>query len=126
MLIKSIDHLVITTEDVDQCLDFYVRCLGMDLDNTNNRVAVKFGQQKINIHRKKAEFQPAAKNVTYGSADICLIAEGDIEEIKKELLAKAVKVELGIVSRTGALGAIDSIYVHDPDGNLIEISVYRS
>ena len=77
------------------------------------------------IHRKKAEFLPAAGNVTYGSQDICLIAEGNIEEIKQEILDKGYPVEIGPVKRTGALGAMNSIYLRDPDGNLIEIAVYE-
>ncbi len=97
----------------------------MELDNRNDRYAVRFGRNKINIHRKKAEFLPAAQNVTYGSQDICLIAEGKIEDIKAEIEAKGYPVELGIVKRTGAMGPIDSVYLRDPDGNLVEISVYR-
>lgn len=125
MKIDHLDHLVITTQDLDKCLHFYVDILGMDLDDRNNRYAVKFGNQKFNIHRKKAEFLPAARNVTYGSQDICLIAEGNIEDIKAEIEAKGYPIELGIVQRTGACGPIDSIYLRDADENLVEISVYR-
>ena len=82
MRIDHLDHLVITTQDLDKCLHFYVDILGMELDDSNNRYAVKFGNQKFNIHRKKAEFLPAARNVTCGSQDICLIAQGNIQEIK--------------------------------------------
>ncbi|MGL4671985.1 VOC family protein [Cetobacterium sp.] len=124
MKIKNLDHLVITTNHLEECLHFYVDILGMELDNRNDRYAVKFGNQKINIHRKKAEFLPAAKNVTFGSADICLIAEGNIHDIYKELEEKNVPIELGIVSRTGAIGKIESIYLRDADENLVEISTY--
>ena len=126
MKIDHLDHLVITTQNLDRCLHFYVDILGMEPDDSNNRYAVKFGNQKFNIHRKKAEFLPAARNVTYGSQDICLIAQGDINEIKAEVEAKGWPVELGVVQRTGACGAMDSIYLRDPDGNLIEISVYKT
>ena len=126
MKIDHLDHLVITTQDLEKCLHFYVDILGMELDDSNGRYAVKFGSQKINIHRKIAEFLPAARNVTFGSQDICLIAQGDIHEIKAEIEAKGWPVELGIVQRTGACGPIDSIYLRDPDGNLIEISVYQA
>ena len=126
MIIDHLDHLVITTQDLEKCLHFYVDILGMELDDGNDRYAIKFGNQKINIHRKKAEFLPAARNVTYGSQDICLIAKGDIREIKEEIEAKGWPIELGIVQRTGACGPIDSIYLRDPDENLVEISVYRS
>ena len=125
MKINRFDHLVITTQDLEKCLHFYVDILNMELDDRNNRYAVKFGNQKINIHRKKAEFLPAAQNVTYGSQDLCLIADGNIEEIKAEIEAKGYPIELGIVQRTGACGPIDSIYLRDPDGNLVEISVYK-
>ena len=124
MKIKKLDHIVITTANLERCLDFYVGLLGMELDDSNGRYAVKFGEQKINIHRKKAEFLPAAFRVTYGSQDICLIAEGEIEEIEAELRAKNVEIELGVVKRTGACGSISSIYLRDPDKNLIEISTY--
>ena len=124
MKIKNLDHLVITTDDLEKCLYFYVDILGMELDNRNDRYAVKFGNQKINIHRKKAEFLPAAKNVTFGSADICLIADGKIEDIYEELKQKNVCIELGIVPRTGAMGKIQSIYLRDADENLVEISTY--
>lgn len=124
MKIKNLDHLVITTNHLEKCLYFYVDILGMELDNRNDRYAVKFGNQKINIHREKAEFLPAAKNVTFGSADICLIAEGNIHDIYKELEEKNVPIELGIVSRTGAIGKIESIYLRDADENLVEISTY--
>lgn len=126
MKIDHLDHLVITTQDLESCLHFYVDILDMELDDRNNRYAVKFGNQKFNIHRKKAEFLPAAKNVTCGSQDICLIAQGDINEIKAEIEEKGWPIELGIVRRTGACGPIDSIYLRDADENLVEISVYVS
>ena len=125
MIIDHLDHLVITTIDLEKCLHFYVDILGMELDDHNNRYAMKFGNQKINIHRQKAEFLPAARNVTYGSQDICLIAQGDINDIKAEIEAKGYPIELGIVQRTGACGPIDSIYLRDADENLVEISVYK-
>jgi len=125
MKVERFDHIVVTTDNLEKCLHFYVDILEMELDHNNDRYAVKFGNQKINIHRKKAEFLPAAKNVTYGSQDICLIAGGDIEDIKAEIEEKGYPIELGIVDRTGACGPIRSIYLRDPDGNLVEISVYK-
>ena len=125
MKIDHLDHLVITTQDLEKCLHFYVDILGMEPEESNGRHAVKFGNQKINIHCKKAEFLPAARNVTYGSQDICLIAQGDIRDIKAEIEAKGYPIELGIVQRTGACGLIDSIYLRDADENLVEISVYK-
>lgn len=125
MNIKRLDHLVLTTTDLDACLNFYSGLLGMEKDETGGRWAVRFGEQKFNIHTKPAEFHPAARVPTPGSVDLCLIAEGSMEEIQRELLEKGAVIEEGIVPRTGALGPIDSVYLRDPDGNLVEISVYR-
>lgn len=126
MKIDRFDHLVVTTRDLERCLHFYVDILGMELDARNGRYAVKFGRNKINIHRKKAEFLPAAANVTYGSQDLCLIAEGSIQQIRAEIEAKGYPIELGVVDRTGTCGPIDSLYLRDPDGNLVEIAVYKT
>lgn len=126
MKIRRIDHLVITTADLEKCIRFYTEILDMELVEKDGRIALRFGDQKINIHRKKAEFLPAARNVVYGSQDLCFIAEGDIRDIRREIEKKGYPVELGIVQRTGALGSMDSIYLRDPDGNLVEVSVYRN
>lgn len=80
--IKNIDHIVLTTQNLQKCLDFYQNILNMDLDSSNNRYALKFDNQKINIHQQKGEFQPAAFTPTYGSLDFCLIVE-DIVQVKK-------------------------------------------
>ena len=122
MKIKSIDHIVIPVSDIDKSLRFYTEVLGMETDTSNQRFAVKFGNQKINLHVGKAQFLPAAKHPTIGSTDICLLAKGDIEEIKAEVESKGIEIEIGIVQRQGAQGAIRSIYFRDPDGNLIEVS----
>lgn len=124
MKIKRIDHLVIPVSDIEASLQFYTSVLGMEVDSSNGRYAVRFGNQKINLHVGKAQFLPAAASPEFGSADLCLIAEGDIVSLYRELEEKGVTTELGIVPRTGAMGAIQSIYLRDPDGNLIEISVY--
>lgn len=125
MKYRTIDHLVITTQDLQACLHFYVDVLGMELDERNNRYAVRFGNHKFNIHTKKAEFLPAAEYPTYGSLDLCLIIDGSVEDAKKEVEAKGYPVELGPVVRHGALGEMQSIYLRDPDGNLIELSSYQ-
>lgn len=122
MEIKSIDHIVIPVSDIDKSLHFYTEILGMEVDTSNQRFAVKFGNQKINLHVGKAQFLPAAKHPTFGSADICLLAEGNIEEIKNEVTLKGIEIEVGVVQRQGAQGAIRSIYFRDPDGNLVEVS----
>jgi catechol 2,3-dioxygenase-like lactoylglutathione lyase family enzyme len=127
MNINRLDHIVITVSDVEASIRFYVDILGMELDRTNDRYAVKFSQQKINLHRSSTEFSPVAQNVTHGSGDFCLIADEDINEIYQELTNKNAPFEpgLGIVKRTGATGPINSVYLRDPDGNLVEISSYR-
>lgn len=122
MKIKSIDHIVIPVSNIETSVRFYTEVLGMELDDSNHRYAVKFGSQKINLHVGKAEFLPAAQHPTFGSTDICFLTEGDIREIKKEIEARGVSVEVGIVQRNGAQGPMNSIYFRDPDGNLIEIS----
>lgn len=124
MTIKHIDHIVITTQDLAQCLAFYEGVLGMEHRERDGRHALHFGNAKFNIHVQKGEFQPAAKHPTCGSLDLCLIADGSIEDIQREFEAKGAPIELDIVERTGAWGRIDSIYLRDPDGNLVEVSVY--
>lgn len=90
----------------------------------NNRKALKFGQQKINLHQKGKEFEPKATHPTPGSADLCFITETPIREVKAELLSKNIPLLESEVQRTGANGPIISIYFRDPDGNLIEVSNY--
>lgn len=125
MRIASIDHIVLTVGDLQRTLDFYVCVLGMrEVDFANGRKALVFGSQKINLHVKGEEILPNALNANVGTADICLLTDTPLELVLEELEAAGIAVERGIVPRTGALGAINSIYVRDPDGNLIEISRY--
>lgn len=125
MNLKNLDHLVITTKNLEACLHFYVDVLGMELDRRNNRYAVRFGNQKFNIHTKKAEFLPAAAYPTAGSLDLCLIVDEDIEDVKREIEDKKYPIELGPVIRHGALGEMKSIYLRDPDENLMELASYK-
>nr|WP_315274311.1 VOC family protein [Selenomonas sputigena] len=87
MNIKYIDHIVITTQDLAQCLAFYEGVLGMEHRERDGRHALHFGNAKFNIHVQKGEFQPAAKHPTCGSLDLCLIADGSIDDIQRELEA---------------------------------------
>ena len=125
MKIKNIDHFVIKTANLEKCVEFYTQILGLDCECAGGKNAVKFGDCKINIHTQTSDFTPVAKNPQIGSADFCLIAEGDIENIKAEIIANGGKIALGIVPRNGAKGAMQSIYLYDPDGNLVEIAVYE-
>lgn len=125
MRITGLDHIVITTANIDKCIAFYAGVLGLRHELKNSKHAFYFGVQKINIHCRPAEFLPAAQHPTYGSQDICLLADRDICTIKAEIEAKGYPIEEGVVARQGALGAMQSIYLRDADGNLIEIAVYE-
>ena len=120
MQIKNLDHIVLVVSNVEEALKFYCDILGMRLSQKDGHISLNFGSQKINLHRFEGEFLPAAKHPTKGSADICLIVEDSIEDVRSELLAKGVEIELGIVRRNGALGAMKSLYIYSR--NLIELS----
>lgn len=122
--ITNIDHLVLTVKDINKTVEFYEK-LGMKKEVFGeNRVALKFGNQKINLHKLGNEFEPKAFNVKEGSADLCFIIDSKLSEVKKYLESIGLKIEEGIVNRTGANGKIESIYLRDPDMNLIELSNY--
>lgn len=127
MKIKNIDHLVLTVADIEKTVDFYTSILGFEVVTFGeNRKALTFGNQKINLHQKGKEFEPKAEHPTCGSADLCFISETHIYEVLQELKEKNIEIIEGIVERTGALGKIQSVYFRDPDLNLIEISNYSS
>ena len=126
MKVTSIDHFVITTHNIDKSIAFYQDLLGMKHVEKDGRHAFIFGHQKINIHAKKGEFQPAALHPEYGSQDFCLIVEEDVESIKKEIEKKGYPIVEGVVKRHGAQGDINSLYLRDPDGNLVELANYRN
>lgn len=126
MNIERIDHIVLTVADIDRTIQFYTSILGCKLVTFgNNRKALTFGNQKINLHKKGNEFEPKAVNPTCGSADLCFISQTDIHDVLKELQEKDIEVVEGIVERTGAVGKINSVYFRDPDNNLIEVSNYK-
>ncbi len=123
--IKSIDHIVLTVKNIDKTVEFYTKVLGMEKEIfKETRVALKFGHQKINLHKLGNEFEPKAQNVKEGSADLCFITETSVEEFKKHIEDCNIEIIEGPVKRTGANGEINSIYLRDPDGNLIEVSNY--
>lgn len=126
MKIKSLDHLVLTVADLDKTCQFYSKVLGMEVITFNgSRKTLRFGQQKINLHQKDHEFEPKAQAPTPGSADLCLIAETDLVEVIHELKQQQIPLEEGPIAKHGALGDITSVYLRDPDQNLIEISNYK-
>ncbi|NBV15661.1 VOC family protein [Janthinobacterium sp.] len=122
-MISHLDHLVLTTRDKAACIDFYTRVLGMQLDTFDaGRHAFKFGAQKINLHEYGKEFLPKAALPTPGSLDLCFIAAVPLDVVIAHLSGLGVAIEEGPVARTGANWPIRSIYLRDPDGNLIEVS----
>jgi catechol 2,3-dioxygenase-like lactoylglutathione lyase family enzyme len=121
--IDHLDHLVLTVASIEGTCDFYTRALGMQVETFGqNRKALRFGDQKINLHQAGHEFEPKALRPTPGSADLCFIAATPLEEVIAHLQGLGVAIEEGPVPRTGATGPIRSIYLRDPDRNLIEIS----
>ncbi|KAL2822813.1 Glyoxalase/Bleomycin resistance protein/Dihydroxybiphenyl dioxygenase [Aspergillus cavernicola] len=131
--IKSLDHLVLTVRSIPKSVTFYTTHLGMrhevfssPLNPTVTRHALLFGTQKINLHEAGKEFEPKAQNVKPGSADLCFLSDGRVEGMLDYFKKAEIEVLEGgkIVERTGAVGRIRSVYVRDPDGNLIEVSNY--
>ncbi|TCU26667.1 catechol 2,3-dioxygenase-like lactoylglutathione lyase family enzyme [Rhizobium azibense] len=121
--ISRLDHLVLTVSDIEATCDFYRRVLGMSVETfAKGRRALKFGNQKINLHQAGREFDPKAEQPVPGSADLCFIAETPLAEVIAHLEAADIAIEEGPVERSGAIGTIRSIYFRDPDGNLIEVS----
>ena len=122
-MIDHLDHLVLTTTDEAACVQFYVDLLGMTLETFGQgRKAFRFGNQKINLHIKGKEFEPKAHIPMPGALDLCFIADRPLGDVIAALDEKGAKIVEGPVMRTGATGPIRSIYLRDPDLNLIEIS----
>ncbi len=122
-MIDHLDHIVLTTARTGECIDFYTRVLGMKLERFGEgRMALKFGGQKINLHERGKEFEPKAMVALPGTLDICFIAAVPLKDVIARLAACNVPIIEGPVMKTGALGPIRSVYVRDPDGNLVEIS----
>ena len=126
-MIGHLDHLVLTTTDEVACLDFYTRVLGMTLENYQtatglSRKALKYGQQKINLHLKGFEYEPRAHLPVPGALDLCFIASIPLQQVIEHLARENWPIIVGPVLRTGATQQIRSVYVRDPDLNLIEIA----
>ncbi|MDD2161921.1 VOC family protein [Pseudomonas sp. MIL19] len=123
MHIERLDHLVLTVADIEVTCAFYARVLGMHCVTFGaGRKALAFGQQKINLHRYGAEFEPKALRPTPGSADLCFILSTPLSQVIEHLHTCAVAIEEGPVLRTGATGPLLSVYIRDPDRNLIELA----
>ena len=124
MRIDRLDHLVLTVRDLPATVAFYT-ALGMEHSTfESGRTALTFGSSKINLHEAARPISPHAELPTPGSADLCLIVDGPLDDVVAHLGGLGVAIEEGPVARTGAIGPIRSVYVRDPDGNLVELSVY--
>ncbi|MGH1485593.1 MAG: VOC family protein [Cellvibrionaceae bacterium] len=127
MKAESIDHIVLTVKNIDTSVSFYTSIMGMEkIVFGDNRVALLFGNQKINLHQLGNEFEPKAHNVKVGSADLCFIINQPINKAIEHLHLCNIPIIEGPVSRTGAVGKVVSVYFRDPDGNLIEVSSYET
>lgn len=127
MRLTGLDHLVLTVADISASVDFYQQVLGMQAErftpaDGSLRWALKFGAQKINLHQVGHEYEPKAMQATAGSADLCFLSDIPVADWQAHLAKQGVEVIEGPVPRTGASGAILSIYLRDPDGNLLELS----
>jgi catechol 2,3-dioxygenase-like lactoylglutathione lyase family enzyme len=122
-MIKTFDHVVLTTRDLERCLDFYTRVLGMKVEHYGkDRIALRFGDHKFNVHPPGFDAGIKARVPTPGSLDMCFLADGPLEDVIVQLKRHNIPIEEGPSVRTGARFPIRSVYVRDPDGNLIEIS----
>jgi len=125
-MIDHIDHIVLTTRDLAACIRFYTEALGMKLERfrtpTEERLALKFGSQKINLHEWGKEFSPRAHVAVPGSLDLCFISSIPLADAVKTLEKNGIRIIEGPVAKTGAASRLRSVYVRDPDLNLVEIS----
>jgi catechol 2,3-dioxygenase-like lactoylglutathione lyase family enzyme len=127
MKVSHLDHLVLTVTNIERAVQFYQSVLGMDaISFGEGRVALLYGNQKINLHQSGNEFEPKAGQVKVGSADLCFILETPIDQAKQHLINGGIEIIEGPVNRTGATGPIVSLYFRDLDQNLIEVSNYGS
>ena len=123
MDLDAIDHVVLTVRDIPASVAFYTRVLGMrEVVFGGGRRALAFGRCKLNLHQAGREFEPKAAHPAPGAIDLCLLVRTPIAEVVRQLAALGAAIEAGPVERTGAQGPILSVYVRDPDGNLIELS----
>ncbi len=129
MLVNRLDHIVLTVNDIERTMLFYEQALGLERESFvgsegQRRHALRFGDQKINLHDRATETPTKAHAPTCGSADFCLIADVSLERVIANLKTNQISIEAGPVSRQGALGALRSVYFRDPDRNLVEVAEY--
>jgi catechol 2,3-dioxygenase-like lactoylglutathione lyase family enzyme len=125
MKISHLDHLVLTVKNIETTADFYQRTLGLEKQTFGeDRVALKFGNQKINLHQAGKELEPKAQTPTPGSADLCFVTETPLPAAMQHVRNCGVEILEGPVTRTGACGPMTSFYFRDPDSNLIEVCRY--
>ena len=125
--LTALDHLVLTVADIEATAQFYADVLGMQVirfavADGSTRTALGFGAQKINLHQAGTEFDPKAAQPTPGAGDLCFLTDHTPEQWQAHLATHGIAIEDGPVPRTGATGPLLSLYIRDPDGNLIEIS----
>lgn len=121
--LEQLDHLVLTVASIQRSCAFYTSALGLRVETFGEaRTALHFGTQKINLHELGKELEPKAARPTAGSADLCFITTTPLAAVIDHLRDAGAAIELGPVERTGALGRISSVYVRDPDGNLLELA----
>lgn len=132
MKIKTLDHFVLTVKDIQKSVNFYSSVLDMEVKLMNGEYSLHYGSQKINLHHKLGIFTPEAQHPTSGSADVCFELDNELripakekmKEVYNYLIKKGIKIVEGPVDRIGAKGKMISLYIRDPDGNLIELSTY--
>ena len=123
MKLEKLDHLVLPVSDIDRIAEFYTKHLGMHKRTFGNgRVALHFGDQKINLHPAGWDYEPKATVSIAGSGDLCFIVSEPVEKLRLALEQSGIDIIAGPIARTGAIGGLCSIYFRDPDGNLIELS----
>jgi catechol 2,3-dioxygenase-like lactoylglutathione lyase family enzyme len=122
--LDQLDHLVLTVANIDASIDFYTEVLGMDSITLDGRKALTFGTQTLKLHQRGHEFKPHAAHPTPGSADLCFVTNASLDEVIRYVTELRVHIEAGPVERNGAMGKIRSVYIRDPDRNLIEIANY--
>jgi catechol 2,3-dioxygenase-like lactoylglutathione lyase family enzyme len=123
-MIDRLDHLVLTVASIPATIDFYTRAFGFEPREKDGRWSLHFGEQKINLHQSDHTFEPKAAQPMPGSADLCFVTRWPVDETMMHIASQKFAIEEGPVERDGALGPMTSVYLRDPDGNLVEIAVY--